>query len=84
MQTAAKPTDYVAIRLWGIQLGSFDYYIAHEQEKAAAQAAPIDALYEREGKWTCVSDLKPDHTFRAAYEAVLDNPERMRYLRAAG
>lgn len=65
------PSDYIAIRLWGKNLGSFSYYIRTEQEKAARMGAPLDALYERDGKWKCVSDLAPDHRFRAQYAAAL-------------
>ncbi len=63
--------DYVAIQLWGSQTGSFAYYIEAQQEKAALAQAPVDALYERDGKWTCVSDLKADHPFRASYAEAL-------------
>lgn len=61
------PGQYKAIRLWGEKLRSFDYYITGEQCKAADQNAPIDALYERNGIWKCVSDLYPEHPFRAEY-----------------
>lgn len=59
-----KPTDYVATAVWHRTTGSFDYYIKRMQEKAHAANAPLDALFERDGKWTCVSDLAPDHRFR--------------------
>jgi len=61
------PVSYKAIRLWGKQLGSFDYYIEAEQKKASRMGAPVDALYERNNVWVCVSDLSADHPFRAAY-----------------
>jgi len=67
----ARPAQYVAIRLWGAQLGSYEYYVAAEQDKAARMGAPLDALYERNGEWVCVSDLKPDHHFHKAYQDVL-------------
>jgi hypothetical protein len=67
-----SPKDYKAIALWGRQLGSFQYYIDGQQHMAADQEAPTDALYfsDAEGKWVCVSDLKPDHRFRVHYEGI--------------
>lgn len=62
-----KPSDYKAIAMWGKQLGSFAYYIKREQKKAAKTNAPVDSLYERDGEWTCVSNLSPDHPFRKLY-----------------
>jgi hypothetical protein len=68
-----KPKEYIAIRLWGRQMGSYDYYIQMEQQKAAEDNAPLDAIYKRHGTehWVCVSELKPDHSFRAEYAAAL-------------
>lgn len=58
-----KATDYFATDVWHRSTGSFDYYIKRMQEKAFADNAPLDALFERDGKWTCVSDLAPGHHF---------------------
>jgi hypothetical protein len=69
--TAHKPTEYKAIELWGINLGSYRYYIEGEQHKAADMDAPIDALYERNGNWVCVSDLSPTHRFHEQYRNYL-------------
>jgi len=71
-----KPSDYHAIKLWGQQLGSLDYYIKDQQNRASAHGAPLDALYERmdergEKKWICVSDLNQGHDFRTAYAVYL-------------
>lgn len=66
-----KPSEYRAIAMWGRQLGSYQYYIDNEQAKAARENAPIDALYERDGKWVCVSDLQEGHEFRASYNDML-------------
>jgi|KBSMisStandDraft_5_1062788.scaffolds.fasta_scaffold00197_2 hypothetical protein len=64
----SKASEYLGIRLWGKQLSSHEYYIKAQQEKAQEMSAPIDALYERDGSWVCVSDLKPEHDFRAKYD----------------
>jgi hypothetical protein len=44
-----KATDYRYIRLWGRKLGSYDYYITAQQEKAALENAPKDAIFKRHG-----------------------------------
>jgi len=67
MELKAAKEKYVAIRLWGERLGSFDGYINEVQLQALRCNAPADALYERNGVWCCVSDLKADHDFHKAY-----------------
>lgn len=67
-----KPYEYVGIELWGQQLSSFKYYIDAQQEKAADDNAPLDALYKREGVWVRVADLDPEHPFRADYAQALE------------
>lgn len=64
-----KPSDYHAIRLWGQNLGSYEYYIANEQLKAVKDNAPLDAIDKDTdtGVWLCVTDLHPDHHFRLMY-----------------
>lgn len=73
-----QPHEYVAIKLWGIELGSYPYYIKDQQAKASREGAPVDALYFCQpthapagsaDRWICVSDLKDNHPFRKAYEA---------------
>ncbi len=67
-----KPSDYVAIRLWGQNLHSFNSYIEAEQAKALKSGAPVDALFERGGVWTTVRDLHAGHDFRDQYKARLE------------
>jgi len=66
-----KPSEYKAIELWGKQLGSYQYYIKDQQEQALMDHAPLDALYERDGKWTTVRDLAADHTFHRLYQEYI-------------
>lgn len=74
MSLAAQ--EYRGILLWGRMLHSNSYYVASEMERALAENAPIDAIYqELDGHWVCVSDLTPGHPFRAAYEK--DRLERL-------
>jgi len=64
--------DYLAIALWGQMTKSFGYYIDAQQESAAEDGAPVDALYKRGEQWVCVSDLDEHHRFRAIYAEALD------------
>lgn len=66
-----KPSEYIAIEAWGHMLQSYDYYIRQEQERAAQDNAPIDAIYHVHltNEWKCMSDLMPDHSFRSYFKA---------------
>ena len=76
---AKSPKDYEAIKLWGILLGSFDYYIQNEQKKAFKDNAPLDAIceehsYTRKGPgiWRTVDGLQKGHPFRNTYRARME------------
>jgi len=73
-----RAEEYIAIEAWGRDMGSYPYYIKDQQERAAATNAPLDAIFEnvepgglRTGVWSTVSELRPDHRFRAVYEKAL-------------
>ena len=54
-----KPQQYKAIALWSQHLGSFAYYTAHEQLRAAADDAPLDAIFQNtDGTWSTVRTIK--------------------------
>ena len=57
-----EPHDYKHIRAWGKMMGSFEYYIMGEQEKAAADNAPLDAIYKREDGWHTYSSVTREDT----------------------
>jgi hypothetical protein len=61
---AASP--YLAIYVWGKELGSYNYFILDEQQRAKDDGAPLDAIYKDEttGHWHTVSELSPNHPFR--------------------
>ncbi len=61
-----KAKQYEAIRFWGESLGSFDYYIKHQQIKAAASNAPILAIYERDGEWQTLDQVKNERLISEA------------------
>lgn len=80
-----KPTDYHGIALWDKQLGRKKSYTQREQAHAAETRAPLDAIYRNFGStWVCVTDLPPDHNFRADYKAYLEKntmPVPFHYIR---
>ena len=80
----ARPEEYLAIAMWCRMLEGTREYTRKQQELAAADNAPIDALYKHNGGWICVPDLDEDHLFRIAYETKFLNGELMpeeRYLK---
>jgi len=74
MATIHAPEAYKAIRLWGKNLRSFEYYIKGEQAKASRDGAPVDAIYYNHtlDRWMYVRDLKPGHPFHEQYARYLE------------
>lgn len=79
MATIHAPEAYKAIRLWGENLRSQEYYIKDQQVKASYDGAPIDAIYfNQDGpvrRWYYVRDLQPQHPFHAQYAKYLEKPK---------
>jgi hypothetical protein len=50
---------YNYITAWGRMMGSYDYYILQQIEKAKQDNAPSNACYfnDFEQKWVCYSDI---------------------------
>jgi hypothetical protein len=46
-----KPSDYKAIAFWGKELGSFSSYVKSQQQEAAADNAPLNAIYKSADGW---------------------------------
>lgn len=64
-----QPEQYRAIAIWGQMLGSYGYYIKEQQARAAAEGAPLTAIFERmasdgsgrAGEWAIVEEVQnPD------------------------
>ncbi len=53
-----KAYEYTCIAAWGRRMGSFDYYIRAQQEKAMSEEAPITAIYERDGVWSVAEEIR--------------------------
>lgn len=65
---------YRHIRSWGVYMRSYEYYIKSQQERAARDGAPEDALYYQGVRgnggsgWVCASELEPGHNFLKFHE----------------
>ncbi len=67
-----KPSDYRAIQFWGARLGSLRYYIKREQERAAIDNAPLNAIYYREDAgWRTLDDVTNENVIADAKRAGL-------------
>ena len=55
-----KATDYKAIRLWGLNLGSLNSYIEREQAQALQENAPITAIFKSSDGWHCAETIVND------------------------
>jgi hypothetical protein len=54
-----KMKNYLAIRLWGENMGSYGYYISTQIEQAREDDAPDDAIYKgRDGVWKRLSEIE--------------------------
>lgn len=62
--------DYKYIRAWGIMMGSFEYYINGEIQKAKDDNAPTDAIYKKDGVWATFSEIKSEDTKKRVAEIV--------------
>lgn len=66
-----KPAEYKAIAVWHRRTGSFSSYIQRQQEDAADDGAPLDAIYKREsGEWARLSEVQNEE-LKAEIEAEI-------------
>ena len=66
-----RPEEYKAIKAWGQLLRSFAPFIRSQQELAAKENAPVDAIYRKMdqdgGQWVTVGEISDPatlHTMR--------------------
>lgn len=54
-----RPSDYRHIAAWGRYLGSYQYYIKDQQEQAALDNAPLDAVYYNndQRRWVTLDEM---------------------------
>jgi hypothetical protein len=59
-----KPSEYKHIRAWGAMMHSFEYYISDQQERAAQDNAPLDAIFKDhdDGHWHTYSGVDNQDT----------------------
>lgn len=72
-----KPEDYMHIMVWGKMLGSHMNYILREQERAAEDNAPLDAIYYNHPRWHRFAEVTNDETIHhfAAQGLHQDKPD---------
>jgi hypothetical protein len=73
MPKLPRPEEYLGIRLWGEQTLSSSAYIRRQQDLAAHDNAPADAIFKGalKGDWATVSGLAETHPFRKYYAQAL-------------
>jgi hypothetical protein len=49
--------DYPGIRAWGRHLGSSNYFVKGQIDKARRDQAPANAIYKREEHWVTTDDI---------------------------
>lgn len=77
---------YTYIMAWGILLGSFEYYINMQLEKAEAEGAPEDAVYAKDGgtgEWQTLGNVKNEDAKDRMNEFV-ENYRKKKSVRFAG
>lgn len=56
-----EPEEYALIWLWGRLLSSQPSWIREQQERAAREGAPLNAIYRKEVRWHTADEvLHPD------------------------
>lgn len=77
-KNSPKPVEYVAIRMWHQETGSYDGYIRALQLEAHNEHAPPDAIFKRHGtnEWVTVAQLAADHPFRLRYERLQEQENK--------
>ncbi len=65
-------SKYQLIRIWGQELGSFDYFIENEQAKAESDNAPLEAIYQRDGQWMTIHDVNNKDVRRTVLGKLLE------------
>ena len=65
-------SKYQLIRIWGQDIGSFDYFIENEQAKAESDNAPLEAIYQRDGYWVTIHDVQNDGRKRTILGKLLE------------
>lgn len=73
-----RPEQYVWIARWGRGLGSRHAYVLGEQTRAAADGAPLNAVYydDRAKRWRTTDDLRYADTRKSLGLPALEGEER--------
>ena len=53
-----QPHEYKLINFWGVNSGSFRYYIRQQQLLAAMDNAPLNAVFKEGSNWVTIDDVQ--------------------------
>ena len=73
-----QPDEYVFIRRWGTIMGSFEYFIKEQQQLAAAENAPLTAIYKIYGtdSWAVAERVKNPSVRERLYAPITTDMRR--------
>jgi hypothetical protein len=67
-----KPNEYLVIQAWGELMCSAPSYIVNDQEKAAADYAPTDAIYFANKMWVRLDEITNPDARRRINERLVE------------
>jgi hypothetical protein len=67
-----KPNEYLVIQAWGEMMHSAPSYIVQDQEKAAAENAPTDAIYFANKMWVRLDEITNPDARRRIEERLIE------------
>ena len=67
-----KPNEYLVIQAWGEMMHSAPSCIVQEQEKAAADNAPSDAIYFARRMWVRLDEITNPDARRRIDERLIE------------
>lgn len=66
-----EPREYRHIKAWGLMMHSFPYFIKNQQNEAADDDAPLNAIYKRD-RWITFDEVENEET-KMIVQNILDN-----------
>jgi hypothetical protein len=67
-----KPNEYLVIQAWGEMMRTAPTYIVDDQERAAAENAPTDAIYFANKLWVRLDEITNPDARRRINERLVE------------
>ena len=67
-----KPNEYLVIRAWGEMMRTAPTYITDDQERAAAENAPIDSICYINKSWVGIGEITNPDARRRIEERLIE------------